>query len=151
MCRRRKPNLSMRRWCRGATVFGRVIQNPRKRYWITAIRSRLDRTEPFGGAPMRWISVAVLTAAAAGLAVATGEAGVVVRRTRTRITVTRRSYLDPGTEVYPGSQNYTGYVFSPSYGSPAHSILGPGRPEGQPVPGTSPFWNPSYRVPNWGY
>jgi hypothetical protein len=120
---------------------------------------------------MRWISVAVLAAAAAGLAVApaeaakkrpqyvsrqsvqpaTGEAGVVVRRTRTRITVTRRSYLDPGTEVYPGSQNYTGYVFSPSYGSPAHNILGPGRPEGEPVPGTSPFWNPSYRVPNWGY
>ncbi len=120
---------------------------------------------------MRWIYVAVLTAAAAGLAVApaeaakkrsqyvsqqsvqptTGEAGVVVRRSRTRITVTRRSYLDPGTEVYPGSQNYTGYVFSPSYGSPAHSILGPGRPEGEPVPGTSPFWNPSYRVPNWGY
>jgi len=120
---------------------------------------------------MRWISAAILTAAAVALAALpaeaakkrarylgtpavqplTGEAGVVVRRSRTRITVTRRSYLDPGTEVYQGSQNYTGYVFSPSYGSPAYSILGPGRREGEPVPGTSPFWNPSYRVPNWGY
>ena len=82
---------------------------------------------------------------------ARGEAGVVVRRTRTRITVTRRSYLDPGTEVFPGSQNSTGYVFSPNYGSPSHFILGPGRPDGEPVPGTSPFWNPAYHVPNWGY
>jgi hypothetical protein len=120
---------------------------------------------------MHLVSVAILAAAAVGLAALpaeaarkraryvetpavqpmTGEAGVVVRRTRTRITVTRRSYLDAGTEVYPGSQNYTGYVFSPSYGSPSHFILGPGRPHGETVPGTSPFWNPSYHVPNWGY
>jgi hypothetical protein len=80
-----------------------------------------------------------------------GEAGVVVRRTRTRITVTRRSYLDAGTEVYPGSQNYTGYIFSPNYNSPAYSILGPGQIAGEPTPGTSPLWNPSYHVPNWGY
>jgi hypothetical protein len=121
---------------------------------------------------MRLIPVAILTAAAVALAIlpadaarkrgryveappgvqpVTGEAGVVVRRTRTRITVTRRSYLDAGTEVYPGSQNYTGYIFSPSYGSPSHFILGPGRPHGEVVPGTEPFWNPSYHVPNWGY
>ena len=80
-----------------------------------------------------------------------GEAGVIVRRTRTRITVTRRSYLDAGTEVYPGSQNYTGYIFSPYYLSPAHSILGPGRIAGEPTPGTDPLWNRSYHVPNWGY
>lgn len=35
-------------------------------------------------------------------------------RTRTRITVRRaRSYLDPGTEVLPRSQNYTDYAFPP--------------------------------------
>jgi|SRR5215475_5458227 len=80
-----------------------------------------------------------------------GAARVVVRRPPgTRITVTRRSYLDAGTEVFPGSQNYTGYVFSPNYLSPAHSILGPGHPDGQVVPGTS-LWNPAYHVPNWGY
>jgi hypothetical protein len=120
---------------------------------------------------MRLMSLAVLTVAAVALAAAPadaatkkrsqagaqsvqtarGEAGVVVRRTRTRITVTRRSYLDAGTEVYPGSQNYTGYIFSPFYLSPAHSILGPGRPDGEPVPGTSSLWNPAYHVPNWGY
>jgi len=80
-----------------------------------------------------------------------GEAGVVVRRSRTRITVTKRSYLDAGTEVYPGSMNYTGYVFAPTYISPSHFILGPGRRDGEPMPGTSPFWNPAYHVPNWGY
>jgi hypothetical protein len=121
---------------------------------------------------MRLMSFAVLTMAAVALAAAPadaarkkrsqavaaqsvqgerGEAGVVVRRTRTRITVTRRSYLDAGTEVYPGSQPYTDYVFSPTYNSPAYSILGPGRIAGEPTPGTSPLWNPSYHVPNWGY
>jgi hypothetical protein len=121
---------------------------------------------------MRLMSLAVLTVAAVALAAAPadaarkkrsqsvaaqsaqgerGEAGVVVRRTRTRITVTRRSYLDAGTEVYPGSQPYTDYVFSPTYHSPAYSILGPGRRDGEPTPGTSPLWNPSYHVPNWGY
>jgi hypothetical protein len=118
---------------------------------------------------MRLMSLAVLTVAAVALAAASadaatrkrsqaqsvqtqrGEAGVVVRRTRTRITVTRRSYLDAGTEVYPGSQPYTDYVFSPNYNSPAFSILGPGRIAGEPTPGTDPLWNTSYRVPNWGY
>jgi len=119
---------------------------------------------------MRSMSLAVLTAAAVALAaapvesatkkknqsatapsgqVAQGEAGVVVHRSPTRITVTRRSYLDPGTEVYPGSQNSTGYVFSPFYVSPSVNILGPVR--GNPTPGTSELWNPAYHVPNWGY
>jgi hypothetical protein len=80
-----------------------------------------------------------------------GEAGVVVRRSRTRVTVTRRSYLDAGTEVYPGSQRYHDYVFSPNYGSPAHFTLGPGRPDGLNTPGTEPLWIPSYHAPNWGY
>ena len=118
---------------------------------------------------MRLMSLAVLAAAALALAAVPAEAAkkkgsqvaagqsaraqgrVAVRRSPTRITVTRRSYLDAGTEVYPGSQNYTGYVFSPNYLSPSSFILGPGRPDGEPVPGTSPFWNPAYHVPNWGY
>jgi hypothetical protein len=120
--------------------------------------------------PMRLMSVLVLTAIAAAFAAtpadaakrskravpesvllpSRAEARVVVRRPRTRITVTRRSYLDAGTEVYPGSQNYTGYIFSPNYLSPSHFILGPGRPDGEPVPGTG-LWNPAYHVPNWGY
>jgi hypothetical protein len=116
---------------------------------------------------MRSMSLAVLTAAAVALAVAPaetatkkksqsatpqvahGEAGVVVHRSGTHITVTRRSYLDPGTEVFPGSQNSTGYVFSPFYESPSVNILGPVK--GNPTPGTSELWNPAYHVPNWGY
>jgi|SRR5215470_7627244 len=117
---------------------------------------------------MRLMSLAVLAAAALALAAVPAEAAKkkgsqvaagqsaraqagAVRRSPTRITVTRRSYLDAGTEVFPGSQNYTGYVFSPNYLSPSSFILGPGRPDGEPVPGTSPFWNPAYHVPNWGY
>src|ERR1700745_179398 len=68
-----------------------------------------------------------------------GEAGVVVRRSRTRITVTQPLYLDARTEVDPGTQNYTGYVFAPNYDSPASFILGPGRRDGEPTPGTTPF------------
>jgi hypothetical protein len=74
-----------------------------------------------------------------------------VRRSPTRITVTRRSYLDAGTEVYPGSQSYSDYIFPPSYMSPAQYTLGPGNRDGTPTPGTDPFWNRAYHVPNWGY
>ena len=117
---------------------------------------------------MRLMPLAILAAAAVTLAAlpaeaatkkrsqavaqsARAQADAAVRRSRTRVTVTRRSYLDAGTEVYPGSQNYSGYIFPPTYGSPAHFILGPGRPDGLTTPGTEPFWNPAYHVPNWGY
>lgn len=36
-------------------------------------------------------------------------------RTRTRIIIQKRSYLDPGTEVLPGSRNDQGYAFSPNH------------------------------------
>lgn len=41
----------------------------------------------------------------------------VVRQARapTRITVRRRSFLDPGTEVLPGDEKYTDYAVSPSH------------------------------------
>ena len=78
-----------------------------------------------------------------------GEAGVTVRRARTRITVTRRSYLDPGTEVYPGSRSYTDYVFSPNYLRPSTDIADPSRSFSTSLP--EPFWLNSYHTPNWGY
>lgn len=37
------------------------------------------------------------------------------QRARTRITVQRRSFLDPGTEVLPGERKFTDYVFPPGY------------------------------------
>ena len=118
---------------------------------------------------MRLMSVLVLTAIAAALAAAPAEAAkkqrsravpesvllpsraearVVVRRPRTRITVTRRSYLDAGTEVYPGSQNYTGYVFSGNYFRPT-DVAWPWPTRDNALP--TPFWIPSYHTPNWGY
>jgi len=119
---------------------------------------------------MRLMSIAVLAAAAAlalaavpaeaakkkGSQVAAGQSAraqgrVAVRRSPTRITVTRRSYLDPGTEVYPGSQSSSDYIFPPKYLSPAQYTLGPGNRDGTPTPGTDPFWLRAYHVPNWGY
>jgi hypothetical protein len=54
-------------------------------------------------------------------------------RTRTRVLVERRSYLDGGTEVLPGERKFTDYVFPPNYS--ALGVLGPGRGWTQaPVP-----------------
>ena len=36
-------------------------------------------------------------------------------RARTRITVRRRSFLNPGTEVLPGDEKYTDYAIPPGY------------------------------------
>jgi hypothetical protein len=46
---------------------------------------------------------------------AVDQDGRIIRRgSRTRITVRKsRSFLDPGTEVLPGSQNYTNYALPP--------------------------------------
>ena len=36
-------------------------------------------------------------------------------RARTRITVRPRSYLDGGTEVFPGERKFTDYAYPPTY------------------------------------
>ena len=46
-------------------------------------------------------------------------------RTRTRLIVTPRSYLDGGTEVLPGQRKFTDYAIPP-YWTPI-DILGPGK------------------------
>jgi hypothetical protein len=118
---------------------------------------------------MRLMSLAVLTAAAVAVLgasadaatkrrsaavaapsaqVVRGEAGVVARRSRTRITVTRRSYLDAGTEVYQGSKNYTDYIFPPNARSAIDYYL-PNEAAKSPLP--HPWWLHSYRAPSWGY
>ena len=43
--------------------------------------------------------------------VSRGEDG----RTRTRIIIQKRSYLDPGTEVFPGENSDHGYAFPPNH------------------------------------
>lgn len=36
-------------------------------------------------------------------------------RTRTRVIIQKRSYLDPGTEVFPGENSDHRYAFSPNH------------------------------------
>jgi hypothetical protein len=66
-------------------------------------------------------------------------------RTRTKIIVTRRSYLDGGTEVLPGQRKFTDYAIPP-YWSPI-DVLGPGKNyDRQPLnprweQGWSRMWN----------
>jgi hypothetical protein len=53
-------------------------------------------------------------------------------RARTRITIQKRSYLDPGTVVKPGSMRYHDYAFpvetrNPIYGPYAHGAFGGSR------------------------
>jgi len=52
----------------------------------------------------------VVTAAGHTVFVSRDEDG----RTRTRIIIQKRSYLDPGTETFPGENTGRGYAFSPN-------------------------------------
>jgi hypothetical protein len=62
-------------------------------------------------------AVAAANSHAAGAVSSQTRTPHVVRQARapTRITVHRRSFLDPGTEVLPGDEKYTDYVVSPSH------------------------------------
>jgi hypothetical protein len=70
-------------------------------------------------------------------------------RTRTRIIIQKRSFLDGGTEVLPGDRKFTDYVFPPGY-SPAGVIENTGAWHRSPLPGAfdlpgknNPyFWTP---------
>ncbi|MGE3868826.1 MAG: hypothetical protein AB7F51_04860 [Pseudorhodoplanes sp.] len=48
------------------------------------------------------------------------------KRTRTRVVVRQRSYLDAGTEVQPGERKFMDYALPPNY-SVLESALGPGQ------------------------
>ena len=67
-------------------------------------------------------------------------------RTRTKIIVQKRSYLDPGTEPLPSEHNTLDYVWDPAYrGGPTvlnHTIFGTNM---LPLPG--PFDLPSNNNP----
>ncbi len=66
-------------------------------------------------------------------------------RARTRITVRRRSYLDPGTESLPFNDHYHDYAVPPSY-SPfprgAEHSVAPGTSDRRPLPA---LWD----IPGW--
>jgi hypothetical protein len=66
-------------------------------------------------------------------------------RPRTRITVRKRSYLDPGTETKTFAQHYMDYAVSPSYTvfpSYMDYSITPGSWSRMPLPGL-------YDVPGW--
>jgi hypothetical protein len=46
----------------------------------------------------------------------------------TRIYVTKRSWLDGGTEVLPGDRKFTDYAFPPEYGLPSFARSNNNRP-----------------------
>jgi hypothetical protein len=96
---------------------------------------------------MRFVTLAAMVAAT--IAVATVAAPVdaksrhpaVAKRPATRITVTRRSYLDAGTEVLPGDRKFTEYVFplgflqyNPNYSNPTDPV------GARFTPLSDPFW-----------
>jgi hypothetical protein len=58
--------------------------------------------------------------------------------------VTRRSYLDAGTEAYPGSTHYTHYAFPPNARGPLDFYL-PIEAAQSSLP--HPWWLRSYHAP----
>lgn len=66
-------------------------------------------------------------------------------RTRTRLIVTPRSYLDGGTEVLPGQRKFTDYVYPLGY-RPS-SALGPNVVTNPPGPIPDPFYLPGKNNP----
>jgi hypothetical protein len=69
-----------------------------------------------------------------------------VVRPSTRVIVTRRSFLDPGTETLPLDQHYHDYAFSPTY-SPYPNYGGVVGFSRAPLPG--PFDLPGFN--RYGY
>ena len=66
-------------------------------------------------------------------------------RSRTKITVRPRSYLDGGTEVFPGERKFTDYAYPPTYMN--GSAYAAWDPTGihrypLPMPGYLPGYNP---------
>src|SRR5882672_5458512 len=66
-------------------------------------------------------------------------------RVRTKITVRPRSFLDGGTEVFPGERKFTDYAFPPTYmNGSAYAAWDPTQQHRAPLPlqGWLPGFNP---------
>jgi hypothetical protein len=81
---------------------------------------------------------AVLLASGMAFAAVTADAATTKRKPATRVVVTKRSYLDAGTEVKPGERHFYDYVFPPNY-SP-YAVVDPTRSYRYPLPDS--FWAP---------
>jgi hypothetical protein len=83
----------------------------------------------------------VTTAAGHTVFVSRDEEG----RTRTKIIIQRRSYLDPGTETFPGENTGTDYVMTPTHH--ATSVLDNTTFGSNQLPLPGPFTLPSKNNP----
>jgi hypothetical protein len=90
---------------------------------------------------------AIAIAAAVALAAWPADA-VVNKRSKTRVVVTKRSYLDAGTEVKPGDLRRGGldYMAPPNF--TPYSYYNPSGSQYYPLP--TPFWLPGSGGP-FGY
>jgi len=70
-------------------------------------------------------------------------------RTRTRIIIQKRSYLDPGTETFPGERTDNNYAFEPT--DHASSVLDNTVFGGNDTALPGPFTLPSKNNPWLGY
>jgi hypothetical protein len=91
---------------------------------------------------MGWKTCVAVGAALAVMLAAWPDDADAATKKRARIVVQKRSYLDAGTEVLPGTRKYTDYAFPIFRQSPYSSgfeFYGP--PNGRyPLP--DPFWLP---------
>jgi hypothetical protein len=67
---------------------------------------------------------------------------------RTRVFVTKRSFLDGGTEVLPGDRKFSDYAFPPEIGYPTFARENLNRPtDRQPLPPPSDLGGYPTRIP----
>lgn len=67
---------------------------------------------------------------------------------RTRIFISRRSWLDGGTEVLPGDRKFSDYAFPPEIGYPSFARENNNRPiDRQPLPPPSDLGGYPTRIP----
>jgi len=66
----------------------------------------------------------------------------VAARPGTRVVVTKRSYLDAGTEVKPGERHFTDYVYPPGYNVWSATNIDPMNSHSSPP---DAFWLPGTR------
>lgn len=89
---------------------------------------------------------AALALALAGAVLVAGTAEAQQTQKRTKVTITQRSYLNPGTMVKPGSKSYLDYALPPGYFFPTYgpSAAGPGPITGLRWPLPGPFDLPGF-------
>jgi hypothetical protein len=88
---------------------------------------------------------AIVIAAAVGFAAWPTDAATSTKKQRTRVVVTKRSYLDAGTEVKPGEWRGRGIDFMAPPGFTPYSYYDPTNSYRYPLP--DPFWLPGYTGP----